>query len=339
GARRAAVGRPGVEPRGRRAAGARRADRHRPRSGLLVSLPGEPRAASGGGRGAARVRPAGRRGPAARRRRARARRRLSRGLRRRAPGQRAPARRRRRLRRRPAPDPRRVRRAALPVPRPRRARDVRRRAGARPHGRSAEPRLPRGYGGHRHAVARRGRARPRSRVPLLAGRAGQRPGGARLGAARARARARGGLRGRCGAGELPARALGSAPADPPAARARGRGTAGGRMTLTLVVGGTRSGKSARAEALAAASGQPVRYVATADATDESLRARIAEHAARRPAGWTTVELGAERPSLARALGGDDGTCVLIDGLGPWLGALLHRLDGGAREAALGDLDA
>ena len=111
------------------------------------------------------------------------------------------------------------------------------------------------------------------------------------------------------------------------------------MTLTLVVGGTRSGKSARAEALAAASGQPVRYVATADATDESLRARIAEHAARRPAGWTTVELGAEHPSLARALGGDDGTCVLIDGLGPWLGALLHRLDGGAREAALGDLDA
>ena len=111
------------------------------------------------------------------------------------------------------------------------------------------------------------------------------------------------------------------------------------MTLTLVVGGTRSGKSARAEALAAASGQPVRYVATADATDESMRARIAEHAARRPAGWTTVELGAEHPSLARALGGDDATCVLIDGLGPWLGALLHRLDGGAREAALGDLDA
>src|SRR5204863_5913691 len=145
---------------------------------------------------------------------------------------------------------------------------------------------------HGHAVARAGRARPRSRVPLLAGRAGQRPGDARLDASRARARARGGLRGRCGAGELPARALGSAPADRPAARARGRRTAGGRMTLTLVVGGTRSGKSARAEALASASGRAVRYVATAPAADASMHVRIAEHAARRPAGWTTVELDA-----------------------------------------------
>ena len=44
------------------------------------------------------------------------------------------------------------------------------------------------------------------------------------------------------------------------------------MGLTLIVGGTRSGKSRRGEALAAANGRAVRYVATADPADESMRA-------------------------------------------------------------------
>jgi histidinol-phosphate/aromatic aminotransferase/cobyric acid decarboxylase-like protein/adenosyl cobinamide kinase/adenosyl cobinamide phosphate guanylyltransferase len=107
------------------------------------------------------------------------------------------------------------------------------------------------------------------------------------------------------------------------------------MSLTLVLGGTRSGKSARAEALAAATGRPVRYVATADGTDESMRERIAAHAARRPQDWTTVEVNGR---LAGALG-TDGSCVLVDGLGPWLGSLLHRAPHSAREAALADVDA
>jgi adenosyl cobinamide kinase/adenosyl cobinamide phosphate guanylyltransferase len=84
------------------------------------------------------------------------------------------------------------------------------------------------------------------------------------------------------------------------------------VSLTVVIGGTRSGKSARAETLAAANGRPVRYVATADPSDASMADRIATHAARRPRGWTTVE---PNGSLAAAL---DGECVLIDGLGVWL---------------------
>ena len=93
------------------------------------------------------------------------------------------------------------------------------------------------------------------------------------------------------------------------------------MSLTVVIGGTRSGKSAHAEALAAASGLSVRYVGTADAGDASMRARIDEHVARRPAAWTTVESPA---ALADALGDAGDTCVLLDGLGPWIATRMHR---------------
>lgn len=102
------------------------------------------------------------------------------------------------------------------------------------------------------------------------------------------------------------------------------------MSLTLVTGGTRSGKSARAEALAAATGRPVRYVATADPADESMAERIVAHAARRPPTWTTVEADG---SLAEAVG-SRAECVLVDGLGAWVARALDAGGGFTHPAAM-----
>ncbi len=85
--------------------------------------------------------------------------------------------------------------------------------------------------------------------------------------------------------------------------------------IVLVLGGARSGKSAYAERRAASLPEPVSYVATARVDgDADLAARVAEHRARRPASWTTIEAGTD---LADVLGTTDGT-VVLDALGPWV---------------------
>ena len=59
--------------------------------------------------------------------------------------------------------------------------------------------------------------------------------------------------------------------------------------ITLILGGARSGKSDYAEKLAAAMGQRILYIATAEAKDEEMAARIEAHRLARPAGWQTLE--------------------------------------------------
>jgi adenosylcobinamide kinase / adenosylcobinamide-phosphate guanylyltransferase len=102
--------------------------------------------------------------------------------------------------------------------------------------------------------------------------------------------------------------------------------------LTFVLGGARSGKSAHAEALVTALPAPWRYVATAQAFDDEMHARIAEHRARRDERWRTVEAPLELPA---ALDGPEP--VLVDCLTLWLTNLMlaeRRPDWPALLAAL-----
>jgi len=87
--------------------------------------------------------------------------------------------------------------------------------------------------------------------------------------------------------------------------------------VTLVLGGTRSGKSAYAEDLC---GGGV-YLATAEAGDGEMAERIRHHRQRRGDGWRTIE---EPLDLAGALKqhAGAGAPVLVDCLTLWLSNLL-----------------
>jgi adenosyl cobinamide kinase/adenosyl cobinamide phosphate guanylyltransferase len=86
--------------------------------------------------------------------------------------------------------------------------------------------------------------------------------------------------------------------------------------ITLVLGGTRSGKSALAERTVAALPQPVTYLATASSADPGMAVRIERHRRRRPEEWATIEAG---PRLVEVLATVRGT-VLVDSLGTWVAA-------------------
>src|SRR4051812_13306759 len=90
------------------------------------------------------------------------------------------------------------------------------------------------------------------------------------------------------------------------------------MSRVLVLGGSRSGKSAHAEHLLEGWAE-VTYLATSrvDDTDAEWAARIAAHRSRRPTGWTTLET--TTPSeLVR------GGAVLVDSITTWVAALMDE---------------
>lgn len=98
-----------------------------------------------------------------------------------------------------------------------------------------------------------------------------------------------------------------------------------------MLGGARSGKSAHAEGLLPDG--PASYLATArrDPDDADWTARIAAHAARRPAAWTTFE--PEPGELAATLRAahEQDPPILVDDLATWLTTVLdgaNAWDGG-----------
>lgn len=104
------------------------------------------------------------------------------------------------------------------------------------------------------------------------------------------------------------------------------------MSLTLLLGGARAGKSALALRRARAHGGPVVFVATAEAGDADMAERIARHRAERDPAWTTVEAPRDLTGALRAA--PAGACVIVDCLTLWVANLLdHGDDEVARLAA------
>lgn len=109
-------------------------------------------------------------------------------------------------------------------------------------------------------------------------------------------------------------------------------------SLTLILGGARSGKSLLAERLASAGGATVTYIATAQdpGGDTEFAARIAHHRARRPSAWGLVEAPRDLGAAIEAVPVSGPSVVLVDCLTLWLASLLCPLDG---TAPLADADA
>ena len=103
--------------------------------------------------------------------------------------------------------------------------------------------------------------------------------------------------------------------------------------LTLILGGARAGKSTYAQRLAGSS-ERVLFVATAEAGDRDMAARIEAHRESRPAEWDTLE---EPLDLVGALAtvADGHDTVLLDCLTLWVSNLL--LQGEETESAGADI--
>jgi len=93
----------------------------------------------------------------------------------------------------------------------------------------------------------------------------------------------------------------------------------------FILGGARSGKSRYALAQARAEGCRTAVLATAQARDSDMAARIARHQAERPSAWATVEEPLDIVAACRRLVGRH-DLVLIDCLTVWVSNLLQRGD-------------
>jgi adenosylcobinamide kinase / adenosylcobinamide-phosphate guanylyltransferase len=107
--------------------------------------------------------------------------------------------------------------------------------------------------------------------------------------------------------------------------------------IVLFTGGARSGKSTRAEQYAARLKQKVTYIATAEAGDEEMRARIAQHQRRRPANWPTLERPLAAASALAEL--ETGAVALLDCLSLLVSNLLLAHEDDPATAVEREIDA
>src|SRR2546421_10499016 len=104
------------------------------------------------------------------------------------------------------------------------------------------------------------------------------------------------------------------------------------MTLVVLLGGARSGKSRLAVERAVRAGGPVTFIATGEAGDAEMAARIGLHKRERPRAWRTIE---EPVGLARSLASvPDEESAIVDGLSVWVAkrpAAQHEPEDGGLE--------
>lgn len=93
-------------------------------------------------------------------------------------------------------------------------------------------------------------------------------------------------------------------------------------SVTLVLGGAASGKSAWAERLARKSGQALVYIASATAFDDEMREKIARHQSSRAAdGWKTIEAPIKVADAVASL--EKNEIALFDCATLWLNNVLY----------------
>ena len=95
------------------------------------------------------------------------------------------------------------------------------------------------------------------------------------------------------------------------------------MALTLILGGARSGKSSHAQRLAEATSFDRIYIATAQALDKEMDARISRHQLDRGTGWKTVEAPIGVAAVIEKVD-NKSTVFLVDCLTLWLSNLMHN---------------
>ena len=102
------------------------------------------------------------------------------------------------------------------------------------------------------------------------------------------------------------------------------------MPLIFLIGGARSGKSELALRLAHEQQAPVVFVATGEAGDSEMAARIDHHRRERPPSWQTIEEPLELHETLAGVG--EQSCVVIDCLTLWTANALERLGAADTEA-------
>jgi adenosyl cobinamide kinase/adenosyl cobinamide phosphate guanylyltransferase/sugar phosphate isomerase/epimerase len=107
--------------------------------------------------------------------------------------------------------------------------------------------------------------------------------------------------------------------------------------LTFILGGARSGKSAYAQALASRIEGHILYVATAQAGDDEMKARIQAHRAERPAHWRTLEAPVNvGRAIQKALDEAPADAILLDCMTLLASNVILQLPEGATEREASD---